>query len=701
MNRYLLLAVCHFIAYTLTAQSPVIKHPGSASICDGKSLILSVEDAPTGASFKWRKDAVLIVPAATEASYTATTTGSYDVIVTKANVHDTLKAIKVTVNPNPVASFTASASGLCSNLPMQFTNTSTGSALEYLWSFDDPKSGTKNTSDARNPSHTFIGTPGNGIDNFKVVLVVTDSRGCKDNTNVTVNVKQIPGTQLDGTGYTLYNGLPYFTICNESNSTFEFINISSTKATNTNYQIKWGDASPDFNSATFNTPLTHDYSVGKHTLQFIVTGANGCKETMVYNVFVGSNPAVGLGNPGNTIICSGTSLTFPISNTSSNPPGTVYTVGFNDGSPSIVYNHPAPDDVTHRFDEGSCGIFSQGFSNSFSATIVASNPCATSAAAVVPIYVSKKGVANFSISPKDTACVNTTVTFTNIGTNASIISSQGQCTPGKSVWHITPATGWTTTGNMGSDLASNPANWQAGDNSLNVVFNIPGIYKIKLRTGGNLSCGGDELERTVCINPTPVANFTTNQATGCAPLTVTTTNTSIQPNCGINTYSWSVLYSSNTGCEPGESDFDFINGTNANSINPQFRFNNPGVYTIRLFTTSKSSNCTSVAFTRDITVKAKPTVSFNLPSSICQNSSINPTALVNNCYSTTAATYAWTFAGGIPATSTAAQPGPVAFNAAGTHTITLAVTNECGTTTITKQLTVKPTPDVTIPPNLV
>lgn len=700
MNRFLPLAVSLFITLNVLGQSPTIKYTGSTSICAGQSLLLSVDGAAAGSTFKWRKDAVLITPAEITDKYTATTTGAYDVIVTTAGIHDTLPFVKVTVNPVPVSNFTFSPSNQCSNVPVSFTNSSTGTGLTHSWTFGDPNAGTANNkSESINPVHTFIGTPGNATQSFTVVLTSTDNKGCKDNASSIVTVKQVPGTQLDGTGYTLYNGLPYFTICNETNSSFEFINISSTKATNTNYQVKWGDATPDFNSATFNTPLAHDYSVGKHTLQFIVTGGNGCKDTAVYNVFVGSNPAVGLGNPGNTIICSGTSLTFPISNTASNPPGTIYTVTFNDGTPSILYNHPAPADVTHQFDEGSCGIFSQGFNNSFSATIVASNPCATSAAAVVPIYVSKKGTANFSISPKDTACVNTTVTVTNTGTNASIISSQGQCLPGKSVWEITPATGWTTTGNLGSALTANPQQWTAGDNSLNLVFTIPGIYKVKLRTGGNTSCGGDEIEKTICINPTPIAAFTTNQSTGCAPMTITTTNGSNTPNCGINIYNWSVTYSNNGGCEPGVADFDFINGTSSNSANPQFRFNNPGVYTLRLVTTSKSSNCTSAAFTREITVKTKPSVSFSIPATICQNSSINPTAIVNNCYSATAPTYAWTFAGGLPATSTSATPGNIIYNTAGPHTISLTVTNECGPTTVTKQITVKPTPDVSVPPS--
>ncbi|MEP7374587.1 MAG: PKD domain-containing protein [Chitinophagaceae bacterium] len=700
MNRLLTLIVYLYFTLSSFGQTPVIKHPGTGAICAGQSLVLTVDGAATGATFKWRKDGVLIVPAETLISYTANTTGNYDVIVTAAAINDTLAPVKVTVNPNPVSGFTFTGANQCGNLPISFANSSTGTALDYAWTFGDPRSGAvDNISDLKNPKHTFIGTSGNATQSFTVSLTATDNKGCKDNATAVVTMKQIPGTQLDGTGYTIYNGLPYFTICNETNSSFEFLNISSTKATNTNYIIKWGDATTDFNSATFNAPITHDYSVGKHVLQFIVSGQNGCKDTAIYNVFVGSNPAVGLGNPGNTIICTGTSLTFPISSTSSNPPGTVYTVTFNDGTSPIVYNHPAPDDVTHRFDEGSCGVFSGTFNNSFSAMIVASNPCATSAATVVPIYVSKKANADFSISPDDTTCVNTTITLTNIGTNASVISSQGQCIPGRSVWHIAPATGWTTTGSLGSDAAANPAQWTAGDKILPVIFTVPGVYIIKLKTGGNSLCGFDEIEKTICVNPKPVAAFNVNQASGCLPLTVTTVNNSNTPSCGNNTYTWTVSYSNAGGCTPAASDYSFINGTSAISANPQIRFNSPGVYTLRLVTSSQSSACISAAVTKEITVKTKPTVAFSIPASICQNSSINPVSTVNNCYATDVATNAWTFTNGLPDNSTAGIPGNIVYNTDGTYNISLAITNECGTTTTTKSLLVKPTPDVSAPAN--
>jgi hypothetical protein len=131
-------------------------------------------------------------------------------------------------------------------------------------------------------------------------------------------------------------------------------------------------------------------------------------------LFVGSNPSVGITNPGNTSICTGSSLTFPITYT--NSPGTIYTVTFNDGTAPVNFNPASQTSITHIFNLSSCGTTSQAsqtYQNSFSASVNAINPCSQSSGTVVPIYVSEKATPAFTISPKDTICINTVVTLTN------------------------------------------------------------------------------------------------------------------------------------------------------------------------------------------------------------------------------------------------------------------------------------------------
>src|SRR4029078_12326845 len=128
---------------------------------------------------------------------------------------------------------------------------------------------------------------------------------------------------------------------------------------------------------------------------------------------------------------------------------------FNDNSSPVTLSHPPPPGVTHSFTQSSCGTTSSDgtniYLNSFSAVIVASNPCGTSSSGVVPIYVSQAPNASFIISPNDTVCTNNLVTLTNTSSGNSV--ENGSCFNGRGVWSISPATGWTiASGTLGNDF---------------------------------------------------------------------------------------------------------------------------------------------------------------------------------------------------------------------------------------------------------
>jgi gliding motility-associated-like protein len=627
-------------------------------------------------------------------------TDSATLIVTRGNSSDTLKVPLLVVANNVKAEFISSPSGQCANVPVSFTNQSTGGpGLAYSWLFDDPNSGaTNNTSTQTNPTHRFVGTPGNNNETFSVRLIARNTIGCADTVRKNVTVKRLPGTELLGSNATAYQGKTFFRVCTSNpSSDVVVINQSSTAATNTLYRIKWGDGSPDYVNTTF-VNQTRNFPVGIYDLAFIVTGGNGCIDTANYGVFVGSNPAVGLGNPGNTSICTGSTLTFPISNTATNPPGTFYTVTFNDGSNPLTLQHPAPSSVTHQFDRTSCGTSSGNFLNSFQATITATNPCLSSQATVVPIYVSEKARAIIGISPRDTVCTGITVNVNDNSGNISFINGS-TCSEGRRVWSISPSTGYTVSGGtFGNDnnFPADPSFWTSGSASFNLNFTQPGIYTLKLRVG-NPVCGRDSVVRTICVNPAPVANFTPSTLTGCAPLTVSTINTSNSPNCETNTYQWSVSYTPTPGCTPSVSDFTLQGGTTLTSAAPIFRFNNPGTYTVSLVTRNSGGICASAPFTQQIVVKDKPNANFSLPAAICQGGTINLNATSNNCGGTTATGFNWEIPGGNPAVSTVANPGTIQFNAAGNPTIRLTATNECGATTVERTLLINPTPEVSVP----
>ncbi|RYE28948.1 MAG: hypothetical protein EOP42_15545, partial [Sphingobacteriaceae bacterium] len=588
-------------------QGPEITASGSLNLCPGGSVTLTANDFPAGAILQWFKNDAAI-SGATQSTYVVREAGNFSVVASLGGVNTNFPAVTVTVNTTPIASFTYANTNACNTSVSKFTNSSSGgSNLTYLWDFGDLNSGSNNTSTETNPVHKFIGTTTGASQTFTVRLTVTTEAGCSNTYALSVT-KPVNGTLLGGTNAILYDGKRFFRGCGNTPSEFTFTNQSATAATNTSYKIIWGDGSADFSTTSFSA-LKHTYSVGTYQLRYIVNQA-ACIDTADYYVFVGSNPAVGLGNPGNTVICTGAALTFPVTLTENNPPGTIYTVTYNDGTPATIYTS-APQTVTHTFQNSSCGVTSGSYTNSFLATIVASNPCNSSTATISPIYVSQKPKAQFTVSPSEITCTGNTVTFTNTSQGNTV--SSGTCTSGKVVWSVTPATGYTlVNGSLGNDYAQEDASsWLSGSTYLYLRFTAPGTYTVKLITGGSY-CGNDVTTKTICVTAPPVASFTVDNLSGCAPLTVKTTNTTPASNCGANAYRWTV--SPSTGVT-------YANNTTTTSANPEFNFATAGTYTLSLVATSPGSGCTSNTATQTITVKAKPAFTLNAAQSICAGSS--------------------------------------------------------------------------------
>ena len=579
----------------------------------------------------------------------------------------------LTVNPLPVIDFSF-IDNQCSGNVVQFTSSVIGKdSCSYLWNFGDSI-----TSTVANPVHQFY-APGNGVQSFNVTLTVTDdTTGCKKSIQKTITLHQAPDATLNSSAdFVVFNGQPTFRTCSNSSATITFYNASKTIATNLNYTISWGDGSPDFFATTWSS-TTHTYTVGSWTLTYTIPGQNGCTIAKKYIVFVGSNPAVSLGNPGNTNICGNSTLTFPITGTENNPPGTTYTVTFNDGSAPQVFNNPPPSSVTHTFTHSSCGTYSSNgytsFPNSFSANIVATNPCGTSAVGVVPIYVSTPPVADFQAS-KTTTCTNTPISFTNMTSGASQTSADGCLANPKIVWSITPSAGVSlSSGILGNDFgSSNPNVWTSGSSTIMPQFSIPGTYIVTMETGNN--CGLDSIRDTICVEPPLKLQFTVDHNAGCAPLNVITTNTTdVSKSCDTIAYHWNVAYKAgNCGTS---SAYVFTNGTNALSVSPSFQFTNPGLYIVTL---SITTACGNQSVSDTITVKKPPVVLINPLSDQCGAATVYPTAIINTCTpDTSSLSYAWSFPGGTPSTATKAVPGAILYNTPGVYPISLTVTNECG-----------------------
>ncbi len=684
--HFVLLLLVTLPSFVYAIDPPVITAGTQLCAPAGGSVTLTAT-APGGGTFKWYTTQTGGTEIATGPTFTTpvlTVNTTYYAEVTQNNETSSRKPYDVVINTPPIASFTAPTAVNCASQAYSFTNGSTGNNLTYAWNFGNPASGTTNTSTQQSPSHVFIPNPGTGIQQFTVTLTVTDSvTGCSATSTQSVNVQQTPDAAFDvSSGSAFYTQEGIFINCDATLTSPSFVfsitNGSTTAASNTNYTINWGDGTTD-NLGTAFTNVSHTYNnLGFFNITLSVqNNITNCTSTKIYQFFNGNSPGGNLGGIANTTGCAPYSLTWPVENTQDNTPGTTYTFTVNDDSPPQTFTQEnLPSTITHNFTKSSCDLAG----GKYTVTLTINNPC-SSIAPTTQVQASLKAEADFSVS-QNSVCTNVPATFTNTSIGNYFVGNNCSTNFNKA-WTITPATGWTLTSGQ-----------LAGTETIGVQFNTPGTYTVTLgisRPGTNNSCTEDSITKTICVKaPLTAPVFTLSNNQGCTPLNVTATSPTVANQCNSPiTYAWAVTYT-NTNCgTTGTPSWNYANGTSATSVNPQFNFVTPGTYSIRLTMNNGCGNVQSAIQT--VTVKSPPTVTIAAISSICggASASISPTATVIDC-GATPLTYAWSFPGGVPAASTTAVPGAIVYNTPGSYTVTLAVTNECGTTTRTQNFSVSP-----------
>ncbi len=606
--------------------------------------------------------------------------------ISAGTTHDSMFILVRVNSVKPAAGYNFTPDAECGNVAVQFTGTSSGNGLSYLWSFGDGS-----TSTLQNPSYQFLNAIGqSGTQFYDVKLVVSNDQVCRDSITKRVTIRRVPDASI-GNGrspevvFGPFNNEQTFRRCeNTPFYEFRFTNATTTSAIITQYKVEWGDGK-DSTFATWPaaTTISHTFPRGKSIMKVTVQGNNGCIGIKTYNVFLGTTPAGSLGNIGNNSICVPNALIFPVNDYANNAPGTTYRFSVTDGSTFQSFQHPPPASVSHTFTTGSCGNVSNGYTNAFAANLFIENPCGSTTSFIVPIYASGKPRALISFSPSNNTCTNTPVIISNASNFGGLITPTGgtgsTCSNvGKQVWAISPSTGYTFTGTLGSTQGNvlNGAVWTAGSPSLNARFTAPGTYTVKLYIA-NEQCGIDSTERTICVRQPAVASFTMNKREACAPDTLIVNNTTPLGGCIGDTYSWSLQYADPAGCN-STSSFAYVNGTSSASRSPQIRFINPGRYIVVL--NVSAAGCISTTARDTFYVKGRPAVALPAPAATCIGNSIIPTATVSNCYSSTQPTFLWTFTNGSPATFTGPVPPAITFGPVGLHSVKLEVTNECGTT---------------------
>ena len=227
--------------------SATITASGATTFCSGGNVVLNANTG-TGYTYQW-KNGTTILTGATNASYTATQSGSYTVSITANSQTVTSTATVVTVNAAPAAPTVTSTVAYCQGATASVL-TATGTALKWY----DVATGGTALANTPTPVTTAVGT----INYY----VSQTTNGCESTrAQITVTV----------------NALPTATITAASTITFcQGGSVVLTASAGSSYVWKNGTAQVG-TAATYSAAATGSYTVE-------VTNANNCKATSTATV---------------------------------------------------------------------------------------------------------------------------------------------------------------------------------------------------------------------------------------------------------------------------------------------------------------------------------------------------------------------------------------------------------------------------------
>ncbi|MCF8201563.1 MAG: gliding motility-associated C-terminal domain-containing protein [Crocinitomicaceae bacterium] len=375
-------------------------------------------------------------------------------------------------------------------------------------------------------------------------------------TNLTLS---LPFVSANGVYYNPINvnGIQTYPLCSGLGTTTILIENAAYQnnlnPAGTTYSLTYGSGTAQsyIDSATQTAALGNNY--------FTLSAQNvSCTLSQTFNIYSGSNPFVSLGALNSVGICPGNPVTFVIDPTLANgiynPPGTVYTLSFNDDTSTVLtYNNLTNDQIVYYiFGSTSCGITyptgSNFPNNTFYAQVTAQNACGQTFSTVSPITVNSLPTPGFTISDT-TICTGTQITATNTGVSGNIVSTSApyNCTgQAKFYWLLGGGTlGVDYTLNSGV-LGSYNGNFNSlagnGSQTLGITYNTPGTYSISQIQYN--SCGLDTLVQHICVIQAPICGFSLDTLSGCSPLNLQVVNSTVAPTCNASpiplNYSWTL-----------------------------------------------------------------------------------------------------------------------------------------------------------------
>jgi PKD repeat protein len=501
-----------------------------------------------------------------------TSPGSYTITLTVTNpagVDTKVETNIVVVETTPVADFDFTTNGLTAT----FTNQSTPNVDNFFWDFGDG-----NSSTLENPVHTYAQDGA-----YVVNLTVTNE--CGTSTYPSVVTVVTPPTAAFTANPT--SGC--------ANLTVQFADLSSPNTTDWLWTFPGGTP----NTSTDQNPTVVYTTPGVYDVTLEVSNSAGSDVITE----VGYITVEGLPNPSFTYTVDENEVTF--TNTSTN--ADTYSWDFGDGNTSTEENP----------------IHIYAADGLYTVILTATNACG-STTSQQSVLIQTEPLAGFSADVTE-GCAPLTVQFTD-ESSSNVLS-----------WN------WTFEG--GDPATSN-------DQNPTVTYLNPGTYSVTLTVAN--SSGNNTFVATdyITVNDVPTASFTSSVDV----FEVTFTNTSTN----ADTYSW-----------------DFGDGNTSTEENPVHTYAQDGTYTVELTATNE---CGSVTTTEVIEITSLPVAAF---SSDVTTGCAPLTVMFMDESSSNTTSWAWTFPGGSPSTSTEQNP-TVVYNTAGVYDVTLVATNSEGSSNVTQ-----------------
>lgn len=626
----------------------VVAPPGP--LCQNTPITFT-NASTAGAFYKWDFGAgggFATLPAGPK-TFTYTSPGTYTVRViaflpTAGSCSDTDQVV-ITILPSPVANFNHSPVKGCNQISnVNFTDASIN-AVAWAWNFANANTSTLQTPPSQ--SYTVIGM-------HTISLTVTGTNTCKSTKTATVQVfpKPIPSFA------------PLVT-CVGSATQFTSTSVSSPTLPINSYTWNFGDNS----ALSFSQSPIHTYtSANTYSVKLIVANAE-CRDSITSNVVANIKPTADFAfTP--TVGCPPFNVQF--NNTSLN--GTSYQWNFGVVpnatsavvSPSFAFTNTTAVNQTYTINLLAINGF--GCSDSIKKQVmVFPKPIANYSTNLVPgcsplpltFTNNTTGATSYTWNFGDNTSANTfsaSHTFTNTGlllqtfTTVLTASNANGCTDTfsnvisvypKPLFNFTmiPASGCTPLSiNFPPVLGAVSYTWDFGDSSpisnaanpTHTFINSGAatqVFTVTLIAMNGFGCS-DTTTGNPIVFPKPSANYSASPITGCSPLNVTFTNTSI----GNAANAW-----------------DFDNGNSSIQANPSVTFTNAAgssgsTHQVKLVVVN-TNNCRD-SIIKTVTLLARPLAKFDLDTPAC-----SPKLITFTNQSQGATSYSWNFGGSNSSTS--------------------------------------------------